>query len=58
LLFVPSVSSAYQFDSFTADNLISWIKEGYMYGGSLATIPHIESKPYSSSLQHDKVSLV
>ena len=55
-LFAPNIPSAYQYGSFITDNLVSWIKEGYVCGPfSEPTFPVLRVNPIQAVLQHDKV---
>ena len=55
-LFAPNIPSAYQYGSFITDNLVSWIKEGYVCGPfSEPPFPILRVNPIQAVLQHDKV---
>ncbi len=55
-LFAPNIPSAYQYGSFITDNIVSWIKDGYVCGPfSGPPFPILRVNPIQAVLQHDKV---
>jgi len=56
VLFAPNIPSAYQHGFFITDNLVSWIKEGYVCGPfDQPPFPALRVNPIQAVVQHDKI---